>query len=140
MFEAEARERERARLATEAAEQARNSHIFDVSDGSGTAGSLTVTPGTLAFEPRKLSEKNERKKVIIKCSEIRRVEQGQSAYQLPHVNLLLIPIDRKERQIMFYTGTAPSGGIFTPVKPGVNITAEVISAIIEACKMARINK
>jgi len=67
-----------------------------------------VTPGTLAFEPRKL-EKNEAKKAIIQCADIRRVEQGQSAFQLPHVNLLLKPVDGKERQITFYTGTAPSG-------------------------------
>ncbi|MDQ2855606.1 MAG: caspase family protein, partial [Acidobacteriota bacterium] len=139
MFESEARERERAKAAGEATDRARNSHIFDVTDVSRTGGLLTITPGTLAFEPKKLSEKNEHKKVIIQCPEIRRVEQGQSAFQLPHINLILTPVNGKERQVTFFTGTPPTGGILTPVKPGTNITPQVMSAIIEACQMARIN-
>lgn len=139
MFEAEARERERAKAATEESDRARNSHIFEVHDASRTSGLLTVTPGTLAFEPKKL-EKMEKKKVVIQCSEIRRVEQGQSAFQLPHINLFLTPVNGKERQVSFFTGTAPTGGFLTPVKPGTNITPEVMNAIIEACRMARINK
>ena len=68
------------------------------------------------------------------------VEAGQSAFVLPHVNIFLTPVNGKERQLMFYTGTPASGGLFGPAKPATNITAEVINAIIEACRMARINK
>ncbi len=141
MLEGEAREREKARLAAEEAETARNSHLFAVKDASGTEGTLKVTPGTLSFEPKK---ENEKKNVTIQCSELKRVEAGQSAFVLPHVNLFLNAGSGngklKGTQLMFYTGTPASGGIFTPVKPATNITADVINAIIEACKMARINK
>ncbi|MCU1267902.1 MAG: hypothetical protein JWM21_4220 [Acidobacteria bacterium] len=138
MFASEARERERTKAASEATDRARNSHIFDVTDASRTTGLLTVTPGTLAFEPKKL-EKMDKKRVVIQCPEIRRIEQGQSAFQLPHINLILTPVNGKERQVTFFTGTAATGGIFAPVKPGTNITPQVMSAIIEACQMARIN-
>ena len=137
MLEAEGREREKAKLSADEAERARSTHLFDVSDVSRTAGTLTVTPGSLAFEPRKQTEK---KSMTLQCSEIKRVEAGQSAFVLPHVNIFLTPVNGKERQIMFYTGTPASGGIFSPVKPATNITGEVINAIIEACRMARINK
>lgn len=137
MLENEATEKEKARAAAEAAERARNSHLYDVQDASRTQGTLTVTPGTLAFEPRKA---NEKKNMVIQCSEIKRVEQGQSAFVLPHVNLYLTPVNGKERMVMYYTSTPASGGFFTPVKPGTNITADVINAIIQACGMARVNK
>jgi tetratricopeptide (TPR) repeat protein len=142
MLENEAREKEKAKLANDEAENARNSHLFAVKDGSGTEGTLRVTPGTLSFEPKK---DNEKKNQTIQCSDIKRVEPGQSAFVLPHVNLLLKAgsaggKQTKDGQVMFYTGTPASGGIFTPVKPATNITADVINAIIEACRMARINK
>jgi tetratricopeptide (TPR) repeat protein len=137
MLEAEAREKEKANLSAAEAERARNTHLFDVVDGASTAGTLTVTPGTISFEPRK---QNEKKRLTVQCSEIKRVEQGQSAFALGHVNLYLTPVNGKERQLLFYTVTPASGGLFTPVKPGSNITADVINSIIEACRMARINK
>ena len=137
MLEAEGREREKAKLSADEAERARSTHLFDVSDVSRTPGTLTVAPGALAFEPRK---QNEKKSMTLQCSEIKRVEAGQSAFVLPHVNIFLTPTNGKERQLMFYTGTPASGGLFSPAKPATNITAEVINAIIEACRMARINK
>ena len=142
MLENEVREKERAKLAADEAENTRNSHLFAVKDGSGTEGTLRVTPGTLSFEPKK---DNEKKNQTIPCSDIKRVEPGQSAFVLPHVNLFLKAgsgdgKQTKDGQIMFYTGTPASGGVFTPVKPATNITADVINAIIEACRMARINK
>ncbi len=135
MLEGEAREKANARLASDEAERARNSHLFAVKDASGTEGTLTVTPGTLSFEPKK---ENPKKNVTIQCSEVKRVEAGQSAFVLPHVNLFLNAGAGKAGQLMFYTGTPATGGIFTPVKPATNITADVITAIIEACRMARI--
>ena len=121
-----------------AAERSRNTHLYDVQDASRTSGTLTVAPGTIAFEPRK---QKENKNVIVQCSEIRRVEQGQSAFALGHVNLYLTPIEgKKERQLMFYTVKPATGGFFTPVKPGSDITTDVLNAIIEACGMKRINK
>jgi len=137
MMEGEAREKEKAKVAADESERARNSHLFAVKDASGAEGTLTVTPGTLSFEPKK---ENQKKNVIIQCSEIKRVEPGQSAFVLPHVNLFLNAGGGKAGQMMFYTGTPASGGIFTPVKPATNITADVINSIIEACRMARINK
>lgn len=141
MLEGEAREKTNAKLAADEAERARNSHVFAVKDASGTEGTLTVTPGALSFEPKK---ENPKKNMTIQCSELKRVEAGQSAFVLPHVNLFLTPDSangkQSKGQLMFYTGTPASGGIFTPVKPATNITADVINAIIEACRMARINK
>jgi tetratricopeptide (TPR) repeat protein len=137
MLEGEAREKEKANLSAAEAERARNTHLFDVVDAASTAGTLTVTPGTISFEPRK---QNEKKRLTVQCSEIKRVEQGQSAFALGHVNLYLTPVNGKERQLLFYTVTPASGGFFTPVKPGSNITTDVINSIIEACRMSRINK
>lgn len=137
MLEGEAGEREKAKLSAAEAERARSTHLFDVQDQSRTPGTLTVAPGALAFEARK---QNDKKNMTLQCSEIKRVEAGQSAFVLPHVNIFLTPANGKERQLMFYTGTPASGGLFSPVKPATNITAEVINAIIEACRMARINK
>jgi hypothetical protein len=137
MLEADAREKEKANLSAAEVERARNTHLFDVVDAGRTAGTLTVSPGVISFEPRK---QNEKKRVTVQCSEVKRVEQGQSAFALGHVNLYLTSVNGKERQLLFYTVTPASGGFFTPVKPGSNITADVINAIIEACRMARINK
>ncbi len=135
ILEAEANERERAKVNAVAEDRARNTHMFDVKDASGTQGTLTVAPGTLSFEPRKA---NEKKNQSIQCSEIKRVEQGQSAFQLPHVNILLA--GAKEKQVTYFTGTPQTGGLFGPVKAATNITPQVISAIIEACRMTRINQ
>ena len=137
-LEAEGREAARARENAAAADRTRNTHLYDVQDGSRTPGTLTVAPGALAFEPRK---QKENKNVMVPCSEIRRVEQGQSAFALGHVNLYLTPVNgNKERQLTFYTVKPASGGFFTPVKPGSDITSDVLNAIIEACGMKRINK
>jgi len=134
-FEAEANERERAKANAAAENRARNTHIFDVLDGSRTSGSLTVAPGTLSFEPKKA---NANKSMTIQCSEIKRIEQGQSAFVPPHVNLFLTAVNGKERQLMFYTSSGGTGlFIKTPV---VDVTGNVISAIIDACRMTRINK
>jgi hypothetical protein len=137
-LEAEANEAARARASAAAEERNRNTHLYDVQDASRTAGTLTVAPGTISFEPRK---QKENKILTVQCSEIKRVEQGQSAFALGHVNLYLTPIDgKKERQLLFYTVKPASGGLFTPVKPGSDITSDVLNAIIEACGMKRINK
>ena len=137
-LEAEARESAKARENAAAAERSRNTHLYDVQDASRTGGTLTVAPGVVAFEPRK---QKENKNVTVQCSEIKRVEQGQSAFALGHINLYLTPIDgNKERQLLFYTVKPASGGFFTPVKPGSDITTDVLNAIIEACGMKRINK
>ncbi|HYT50046.1 MAG TPA: tetratricopeptide repeat protein, partial [Pyrinomonadaceae bacterium] len=119
-LEAEAREAARAREYAAAADRARNTHLFDVQDGSRTAGTLTVAPGVVVFDPRK---QKENKNVTVQCSEIKRVEQGQSAFALGHVNLYLISVNGKERQLVFYTVKPASGGFFTPVKPGSDITS-----------------
>jgi hypothetical protein len=137
-LEAEAREAARARENAAAADRARNTHLYDVQDASRTAGTLTVAPGVIAFEPRK---QKENKNVTVQCSEIKRVEQGQSAFAIGHINLYLTPTSgNKERQLLFYTVKPASGGFFTPVKPGSDITSDVLNAIIEACGMKRINK
>ncbi|HEX3145640.1 MAG TPA: hypothetical protein VHQ64_16825, partial [Pyrinomonadaceae bacterium] len=137
-LEAEAREAAKARENAAAAERSRNTHLYDVQDASKTPGTLTVAPGTITFEPRK---QKENRNVTVQCSEIKRVEQGQSAFALGHVNLYLAPIEgKKERQLMFYTVKPASGGLFTPVKPGSDITSDVLNAVIEACGMKRINK
>ncbi len=137
-LEGEAREAAKARDNAAAAELARNTHLYDVQDASRTSGTLTVAPGAISFEPRK---QKENKNVTVQCSEIKRVEQGQSAFALGHVNLYLTPISgNKERQLLFYTVKPATGGIFTPVKPGSDITSDVLNAIIEACGMKRINK
>jgi len=56
------------------------------------------------------------------------------------VNLYLTSVNGKERQLVFYTVKPASGGFFTPVKPGSDITSDVLNAIIEACGMTRIKK
>ena len=119
-----------------AAERARNTHVFEVRDASKTSGSLTVAPGTITFEPRK---QKEGKNITIQCSEIKRVEQGQSDVISPHVNLFLTAVNGKERPLVFYTSTGGTGvvGVFVkglPAKPVVDITANVIRAITEACR------
>ena len=141
--------------------------MFNVMDAGRTEGTLTVAPGTLSFEPKKA---NARKNLTIQCSEIRRVEQGQSAYASPHVNLYLtagggagddaraaaITVKEGERgtsvrrtspprtvssvqvQVTFYTSSGGTGLLIkTPI---VDVTSNVISAIIDACKMTRLNK
>lgn len=138
MLESEVRERENQKSAADATERARNTHIFDVIDGSRTEGSLTVAPGALSFEVKKRSDKNDRKNVTVQCSEIRRVESGKSAFVPPHVNLYLTPVGGKERQLVYYTSSGGQGlFVKTPV---VDVTANVINAIIDACKMARVNQ
>jgi tetratricopeptide (TPR) repeat protein len=132
-LEAEANARERANASAAAEELRRNTHVFDVRDGTGLEGSLTVAPGTVSFEPKKA---NAKRSVTIQCSEIQHIEQGQSAFQQPHVNLSLS--GAKGRQMLFYT---QSGGTGLLVKsPIVNVTSQVINAIIDACKMTRTNK
>ena len=138
MLESEARERENAKLSADATERARNTHLFDVKDAGGTEGTLTTTPGTVFFEVRKSSGKNDKRNSTIQCSAIRRVESGKSPYQPPHVNLYLTPVGGKDRQVMFYTSSGGPG--FLVNRPIVDITANVINGIIEACKMARINQ
>lgn len=136
-LETEAREKESARVAAEAENRVRNTRIFDVNDAGRTEGSLTVAPGALSFEVKKRSEKNDRKNMTIQCSEIRRVEAGKSPYQPPHVNFYLQPVDGKERMVLFYTSRGGQG-IFVNT-PIVDVTANVIEAVINACKMARVN-
>jgi len=141
-LEAESNERERSRANAAAEELRRNTHVFSVRDASNTEGSLTVAPGTITFEPKKA---NEKKNLTISCSEVKRVEQGQSAMQPPHVNLFLTATGGKsvrssggERQLLFFTA---SGGTGLFVKsPVVNVTSDVISAIIDSCRMVRTNK
>ncbi len=136
-LEAEAREKEGARIAAEEDNRIRNTRIFDVNDAGRTEGSLTVAPGVLSFEVKKRSEKNDRKNMTIQCSEIRRIEAGKSVYQPPHVNLYLHPVDKKERLVVFWTSRGGQGiFINTPV---VDVTPNVIEAVINACKMARVN-
>lgn len=135
-LEAEAIERDKAKASAAAEERVRNTHIYDVKDGGGTDGSLTVAPGMLAFEPKKA---NAKKNITIQCSEIKRIESGKSAFQPPHVNLYLLPAaGEKERMVVFYTASGGQG-LFVK-QPIVDITANVINGVIEACKMARINQ
>jgi hypothetical protein len=143
-FEAEANARERANANIAAEDLRRNTHVFDVRDAANIEGSLTVAPGTVSFAPKKA---NAKKDEVIPCSDIKRVESGQSAMLPPHVNVYLgagsggggrkrvVP---GERQVLFYT---QSGGTGLFVKtPIVNVTSDVISAITDACRMTRINK
>jgi tetratricopeptide (TPR) repeat protein/uncharacterized caspase-like protein len=137
-LETEANERDRAKANAAAEDRVRNTRLFDVRDAGGTEGTFTAAPSTLSFEVRKRSDKNDRKNVTIQCSEIRRVEAGKSAYQPPHVNLYLTPAaGGKERMIVYYTASGGQGlFVKTPI---VDVTAKLIDAVIEACKMARIN-
>lgn len=137
-LEAEAAERERAKAAAAAEDRARNTRLFDVRDASGTEGTFTAAPGTLSFEVRKRSAKNDQRNMTIQCSEVRRIESGKSAFQPPHVNLYLTPgPSGKDRTIVFYTASGGQGlFVKTPI---VDITAKFIDGVIEACRMARIN-
>jgi hypothetical protein len=65
------------------------------------------------------------------------VESGKSAFQPPHVNFYLTPVDGKDRKISYFTSSGGQG-LFVK-KPIVDVTADVINAVIVACKMARIN-
>ncbi len=139
-LDAEANEAARVRASTEADNRIRNTHIFDVLNEGRTEGSLTVAPGTLTFEPKK---SNAKKNMVIQCSQIKRVESGKSALQPPHVNLYLnSPAQGGEKKddttIVFWTSSGGQG-LFVN-KPVVDITANVLNAVIEACKMARVNQ
>jgi hypothetical protein len=139
-LEGEANEAARARASADAENRIRNTHIFDVLNEGRTEGSLTVAPGTLTFEPKK---SNARKNMVIQCSQIKRVESGKSALQPPHINVLLnSPAQGGEKKddttIVFWTSSGGQG-LFVN-KPVVDITANVLNAIIDACKMARINQ
>ena len=136
-LEVEAKENERKQLEAANDERIRNTRLFDVKHSDGTDGTLTVAPGAIAFEVRKRSEKNDRKNVIFQCSEIKRVESGKSAFQPPHVNFYLTPLDGKDRKISYFTSSGGQG-LFVN-KPIVDVTADVITATIAACRMARIN-
>jgi hypothetical protein len=142
-LEAEANEREKAKATAAAEERIRNTHLFDVHDEGRTEGTLTVAPGMLSFEPKKA---NPKKNMTIQCSQIRRVESGKSALQPPHVNIYVTSppevgggkSSKKDETIVFWTSSGGQG-LFVN-KPIVDITANVLNAIIDACKMARINQ
>ncbi|HKO62368.1 MAG TPA: tetratricopeptide repeat protein [Pyrinomonadaceae bacterium] len=136
-LEAEARQHEQTRMQQEADDRIRNTRLFDVRHSDGTEGTLTIAPGAIAFEVRKRSDKNDRKNITFPCSEIRRVESGKSAFQLPHVNFFLAPVDGKDRKISYFTSSGGQG-LFVN-RPIVDVTADVITATITACRMARIN-
>jgi hypothetical protein len=85
-LENEAREAVRARENAANEERWRNTHLFDVRDVRQTAGTLTVAPGVVSFEPKKTNPKTN---LTIQRSAIKRVEQGQSAFQPPHVNVYI---------------------------------------------------
>ena len=115
------------------AERARNTRVFEVRDASKTSGWLTVAPGSVTFEPKKAKEG---KSVTIQCSEIKHFEQGQSTVATAHINLFL---NGKAESVVFYTSSGGTGvvGVFVkglPAKPVVDITANVIRAITEACR------
>ncbi len=140
-LEAEANEKEKARANAAAEERIRNTHLFDVHDEGRGEGTLTVAPGTLTFEPKKA---NAARTMTIQCSQIKRVESGKSALQPPHVNLYLTSPAmmgdgkaKKDEVIVFWTSSGGQG--FLVNKPLVDITSNVLNAIIDACKMARIN-
>ncbi len=140
-LESEANEREKAKSNAAAEERIRNTRMFDVNDEGRNDGTLTVAPGTLTFEPKKT---NAKRQMTIQCSTIKRVESGKSAFQPPHVNIYVTSpptmgdgTTKKDEVILFWTS---SGGQSLFVnKPVVDVTANVLSAIIDACKMARIN-
>jgi len=137
-LEAEVNEREKAKANAAAEDRARNTHLFDVLDEGRTKGTLIVAPGTISFEVRNRSDKNDKKNAVYQCTQIRRAEAGQSAFQPPHVNLIIAGENRKDNEVTFYTSTGGQGlFVKTPI---VDITANVLTAIIEACKMTRINK
>jgi Flp pilus assembly protein TadD len=135
-LEADANEAARAKANAAAEDRIRNTHIYDVRDEGNNEGSLTVAPGTLSFEPKKA---NAKRNMTIQCSEIKRIESGKSALQPPHVNIYLTPAEKgKDRTVVFYTSSG-GPGLFVN-KPIVDITANVINGVIDACKMARVNQ
>jgi len=141
-LDAEANERDKAKANAAAEERIRNTHLFDVHDEGRGEGTLTVAPGTLVFEPKKA---NASKTMTIQCSQIKRIESGKSALQPPHVNIYLnSPATmgdgkvKKDEVIIFWTSSGGQGILVN--KPLVDITANVINGIIDACKMARINQ
>lgn len=141
-LETEANERDKAKANAAAEERIRNTHLFDVHDEGRTEGTLTVAPGTLSFEPKKA---NAKKNMTIQCSQIRRVESGKSALQPPHVNIYVTSPPatgdgkaKKDETIVFWTSSGGQGLLIN--KPIVDITANVLNAIIDACRMARINQ
>jgi Flp pilus assembly protein TadD len=138
-LESEAKEASNARANAEAENRIRNTHIFDVLNEGRTEGSLTVAPGTLTFEAKK---SNAKKNMVIQCTQIKRVESGKSALQPPHVNIILnAPLEggkKDDLTVSFWTSSGGQG-LFVN-KPVVDITANVLNAIIDACKMARINQ
>jgi hypothetical protein len=138
VLESETRERDRARLAAEEADRLKNTHMFELKDESGTDGTLTVAPGVVSFEVKKRSEKNDRKNIVIQCSEIKRIEVGKSQYQPPHVNISLTPQNGKARELSYFTSSGGQG--FFVKTPVVDVTSEVINSVIEACRMVRMNK
>src|SRR5262249_2845730 len=130
----------RANAAAE--ERVRNTHLFDVHDEGRNEGTLTVAPGMLTFEPKKA---NASKTMTIQCSQIKRIESGKSAFQPPHINVYLTSPatmgdgkTKKDDTILFWTSSGGQG-LFVK-QPVVDITSNVITAIIDACKMARINQ
>jgi len=138
-LESEASEASKARANAEAENRIRNTHIFDVLNEGRTEGSLTVAPGTLTFEAKK---SNAKKNMVIQCTQIKRVESGKSALQPPHVNVILnAPLEggkKDDLTVSFWTSSGGQG-LFVN-KPVVDITANVLNAIIDACKMARVNQ
>jgi tetratricopeptide (TPR) repeat protein len=138
-LESEASEASKAKANAEAENRIRNTHIFDVLNEGRTEGSLTVAPGTLTFEAKK---SNAKKNMVIQCTQIKRVESGKSALQPPHVNVILnAPLEggkKDDLTVSFWTSSGGQG-LFVN-KPVVDITANVLNAIIDACKMARVNQ
>jgi tetratricopeptide (TPR) repeat protein len=141
-LEADANERDKAKANAAAEERVRNTHLFDVHDEGRGEGTLTVAPGTLLFEPKKA---NASRTMTIQCSQIKRIESGKSALQPPHINIYLTsPATmgdgkvKKDEVIIFWTSSGGQGLLVN--KPVVDITANVINAIIDGCKMARINQ
>ena len=135
-LEAEARDAARAKEIAAEEERRRNTRIFEVKDAGGTEGSLTVTPGTLSFEPKKA---NPKKNMTIECAQIKRIEAGKSVVQPPHVNIYLAATaGGKERTVVYFTASGGTG-LFVK-KPVVDITSNVIDGVVNACKMVRMNQ
>lgn len=135
-LETEAKNAANARLLAAEEERKKNTHLFNVRiDGGRTEGTLTVAPGVLSFEPKK---QNAKKNETIQCSEVQHIEPGLSAFQPPHVNLTVRADKGKQTTISYYTSSGGTG-LFTKT-PVVDVTSDVINAIIEACSMRRVNK
>ena len=135
-LETEARNAANARELAAEEDRRKNTHSYNVRIDQGrTEGTLTVAPGVLMFEPKK---QNAKKNETIQCSEVQHIEPGLSAFQPPHVNLTVGADKGKQRTISYYTSSGGTG-LFAKT-PVVDVTQDVINAIIEACKMRRINK